>query len=91
MTDEEYLVACGWVLMRENERGMVAACRNRLNFVPVAEAVETQVQEDRARLAFVLSRSAVTLTTQESPADRLNPFKQDVDMDIMNWQIEKKR
>jgi hypothetical protein len=56
MTDEEYLKARGWVLMREEERGMVAACRNRLNFVPVAEAVETQIAEDRAVADYVAAR-----------------------------------
>ncbi len=56
MTDEDYLKARGWVLMREKERGMVAACRNRLNFVPVAEAVETQIAEDRAVAGYLAAR-----------------------------------
>lgn len=62
MTNEEYLRVCGWSRSRENEwtrsRGDGPTCDV---YCPLttAQAVEVQLAEDRARLAFVLERSHV--------------------------------
>ena len=64
MTEEEYLRARGWAefegevhgrWMRPGGRGRSTA------LLPFAEALEVQLAEDRARLAFVLDRSALTI------------------------------
>lgn len=60
MTDEEYLRACGdWVLWSENgvatEAGRMG--EDAVDYMPLAKAVEAQLAEDRARLAFVLART----------------------------------
>ena len=61
MTDEEYLRACGWVdrwtqrLVRDEDR-WTHEKREGFTFT-LAQAVEAQLAEDRARLAFVLARA----------------------------------
>lgn len=57
MTDEEYLRACGWVrhdMSSGKPRWQRWAGGRRLS---LAEAVEMQLAEDRARFAFVLART----------------------------------
>lgn len=62
MTPEEYLRACGWKI--------VGLCAGRdpggdsafMEVVPIGEAVEAQLAEDRARLAFNFKRSVFVAT-----------------------------
>lgn len=86
MTEEEYLKACGW------ERGAMSSGKEwwsshgrRCAF---AEAVDLQVAEDRARLAFVLARSDVTIIARERDAD--SPFAHTVDTDVVGIRLDPK-
>lgn len=91
MTDEEYLRACGWFEPRTTIHGWTHPRRGMGEVqYDLAEAVDLQVAEDRALLAFVLARSDVTLSTSEPSADPLNPFRQSVNIDVSAWHIEAK-
>lgn len=75
MTNEEYLRVCGWVQWDNdgnpswtNERFLDD--RGHARDFTTSEALEVQLAEDRARLAFVLERSAVAL---HWPAPHLGP------------------
>ena len=61
MTTEEYLRACGW-----NELGGIWQREDRgegwARIWTIDEALQVQLAEDRARLAFVLNRGVITAT-----------------------------
>jgi len=63
MSEEEYLRACGWAERRPGAWDPPLRSSGGPTFdvyfepIPTAKAVEAQLAEDRARLAFVLSRS----------------------------------
>jgi hypothetical protein len=57
LTEEEYLRACGWTKEYTGAWYRLNPPLPRASHYLLAEAVEAQLAEDRARLAFVLSRS----------------------------------
>jgi hypothetical protein len=61
MTPEEYLRARGWE-RGELSTGKVFWRKHGQRMPSLAEAVETQLAEDRACLVFVLERSVVAFT-----------------------------
>lgn len=74
MTEEEYLKACGWEQSEDGESGEVYWAHTRRPSVrsgyprrfTLAEAVDVQTAEDRARVEFVLLRSNMRLIVRGS-------------------------
>ncbi len=63
MSNEDYLIACGWTRIgNEWMRRSLASSSDFYSLWTTDEAVKRQLADDRARLAFVLTRSVMTAT-----------------------------
>jgi hypothetical protein len=89
MTDEEYLRAKGWRDPEIEGAGWTHASAPRGEGgqfeLPMAEAVEAQLAEDRACLEYVFARSDITIITRERDSE--GPFRHTVDTDVVGIRL----